>query len=236
MMAQQTIYDEATVLYRKEVKGGIKFHGHGWGFHFTKGYQKAVNEILQINVSLASMKHPKETKSYNPWYENAKPYIYGKQNSFYVLRPSIGKHKILTYKHRKSGVQFGYNWAIGPSLGLTKPIYLEIGKPTIPYDYIVVEEYDASEHFIEDIFGRASWSRGISELQLHPGVYGKFGFLVEYSGEQTGIRGLETGISLDAYPKDIPIMTDEFDQISEVDNKRFFLNFYLNLFLGKKYN
>lgn len=233
---QQTIYDEATVLYRKELKGGLELHGHGWGIFMSKGYHKAVDEVFNLNISFVSMKHPKETKSYNPWYENAKPYIYGKQNSFYILRPTFGKDKTITQKHRKNGVQFGYSWELGPSLGMTKPIYLEIGKPTIPYDFIVVEQYDANEHFIEDIFGRASWSKGLGQMKLHPGAFAKFGFVVEYSGEQTGIRGLETGISIDAYGDDIPIMTSEFNDFAVVDNKQFFLNFYVNLFFGKKYN
>ena len=235
--AQQTIYDEATVLYKKEFKAGIKFHGHGWGFFATKGYHKSVDKVWNLNFSMVSMKNPNEDRRINFWDERAKSYIYGKSNYFYVLRPSVGQRKIVAYKDRKSGVEFGYTWALGPSIGITKPFYLQIAVPVSVDQFILVEEqYNPNEHFIGNIYGRASWFNGLNELQTHFGAYGKFGFVVEYSGDQTGIQGIETGISIDAFPNDIPIMTTELGSIDVDKNKNLFFNFYANIFFGKKYN
>lgn len=234
LFAQATVYDESTVIYKKEIHGGIQFHGHGWGLTFTKGYYKTAHSALQWSIDLVSMRHPKEIKSYNPYFDNAKPYSYGKENFFYALRPMFGKRNIVTDKFRKNGVEFGYTYAIGGSLGIAKPVYLEIGKPEFPYEYIVIENYDASEHFIEDIIGRASWTRGFDEIKLYPGAHAKFGLFVEYSPEQTGIKGIETGVSIDAYPDQIPIMAAIEEGVPE--NKQLFLNFYINVFFGKKYN
>lgn len=232
--SQATIYDETTVIYKNEIHGGLQFHGHGWGFTFTKGYYKTAHSALQWSIDLVSMKHPKEIKSYNPYFDNAKPYSYGKENFLYMLRPMFGKRNIVTDKFRKNGVEFGYTYAIGASLGIAKPVYLEIGKPEFPYEYIVIENYEPGEHFIEDIIGRASWTRGFDEMKLYPGVHTKFGLFVEYSPEQTGIKGIEAGVSLDAFPEDIPIMATIEKGVPE--NKKLFLNFYINLFIGKKYN
>lgn len=232
---QATIYDESTVIYKKEIHGGFQIHGHGWGLTFTKGYYKTAHSALQWTFDFVGMKHPKEDKRFNPYEDNARAYSYGKENNLYILRSMFGKRNIVTDKFRKNGVEFGYSYGLGASLGITKPVYLEIGKGDYPFDYyIAIEKYDPTEHFIQDIIGRASWTHGIDEINIHPGAHAKFSLFVEYSPEQTGIKGLEAGISLDAYPEDIPIMATLDEGIPE--NKKLFLNFFVNVFFGKKYN
>ncbi|MEM7161433.1 MAG: hypothetical protein AAF487_03235 [Bacteroidota bacterium] len=235
--AQQTIYDEATVLYKKELRGGIEVHGHGIGLFFTKGYYKSVDNVLEVNVSLVNMKSPNEDRRFNFWDDRARSYIYGKMNHFYLLRPSIGKRQLFAYKDRKSGVEFSYSWAIGPSFGITKPYFLEIAVPIDQSRRILVKEkYDPQEHFLGNIYGRASWFNGFSELKGYVGAYGKLGFNMEFSREQTAIQGIEAGIALDAFPDEIPILADETFSGVVNKNKGLFFSFYARLFLGKKYN
>ena len=50
---------------------------------------------------------------------------------------------------------------------------------------------------------------GFNELKLIPGLYGKTGFSFEYSQKDAIIHALEAGISITAYPKEIPIMATE---------------------------
>ena len=62
----------------------------------------------------------------------------------------------------------------------------------------------------------------------------KFAFNFEYSNEKDLMKGMEAGVVLDVYAQRVPIManTESFED----QNKALFLNFYLNLFIGKKYN
>ncbi len=220
--------DDTQVIYSKERMGGIIFHSSGWGLNFKWGKNKGALKKRLIGLELVGMKHPKEYKSFNPYYEDSKGYFYGKQNAFYIFRPTFGQRHVLFEKIRKRGVEVNYVWALGPSVGLTKPVYLEIGHPAIPYEYISVEKYDSNEHYIDNIFGKAPVTRGLGELKMHPGIHAKFGFNFEYSPKNRGIKAIETGMTFDAYAEEVPIM-------ALVDNQQFFFAFYINLLYGKKY-
>jgi hypothetical protein len=223
--------DSPTIIYNKQMSGGLNIHSNGFGGFFQIGKYRGVRNILLFNVDLVTMKHEKEVKSYNPVYEDSRSYVYGKLNNFYTLRPMIGKKKVLAQKERRSGVQVAYQWMVGPTIGLTKPVYLEIGYPSIPYDYLSVEKYNPEQHFFDDIYGRASGLRGISELGIIPGASAKFGLNFEYSNLKDRMKGLEIGAVLDFYWKEVPIMAEEY-----VDsNRQYFLTLYLNIFFGKKY-
>jgi hypothetical protein len=229
--------DEARqgTVYKKQFVGGAFLHSNGWGFELSKGDNITAKKKRMLSLGFANMKHPKEFKSYNPYYEDAKGYFYGKLNAFYLIRPSIGIKKVLFEKVRPGGVQVAYSIAGGPSIGLLKPIYLEIGYPDVPYQRIVEERYDPEEHRVDNIFGRASWSKGLGEMGLHPGVYGKFGLNFEYAGDERGIQAIETGLMVDAFWKRAPILAvDRFEE--DVSNDRIFLNLYVCLKYGKKYH
>lgn len=232
----QSIYDDQDrTLYSREIYGGPVIHGGGWGGQFVYGkYRTAADRVL-FSLELVGMKHPKEVKSYNPYYEDSRGYFYGKQNSLMILRPTFGHKHRITEKIRKSGVELNFVWGVGPSFALLKPVYLQIGvradgQDNPPYDNIVEEKYDPAKHFANNIFGRASWFRGLGELGVISGVFARTALNFEYAGDNTGIKALEVGASLDAYPQKIPIMAE----LEGVENKQFFLEFYVALQFGGK--
>jgi hypothetical protein len=235
-VAQESIYDdEGRTLYSREIYGGPVLHGDGWGGQFWYGKYRTADDRHMLGFEIVGMKHPKEIKSYNPFYEDSRGYFYGKLNSVLVLRPGYGRKHRITEKIRRSGVELNYVWGIGPSIALVKPVYLQIGRrldgsSDPPYDEIVEERYDPQQHFANNIFGRASWFRGLAEMSVVAGVFGRAGLNFEYAGENTGIRGLEVGATLDAYPQRIPIMAET----EEVINKQFFFELYLSLLFGGK--
>ncbi|WP_306640191.1 hypothetical protein [Sanyastnella coralliicola] len=230
--AQNELYDEPVIIYSHQMSGGLQLHSNGLGGFFQWGKYQGAKKIMLLGIDAVNMKHPKEVKSYNPVYEDSRSYVYGKVNNLYILRPSFGYRKIITEKLRKSGVQVGYTLTGGPSLGITKPVYLEIGYPAIPYQYLATERYDPDRHFFDDIYGRASGLNGLDDLKLHPGGFVKFAFNFEYSNEKDRLKGLEAGVTLDAYLREIPIMAE--DRVA--NNQQFFFTFFLNFFVGKKYN
>ena len=220
---QQSIYDDASrTLYAHEMYGGPLVHGDGWGVTFQYGKYVTAKNRNMVGIDIVSMKHPKEIKSFNPNYQDARGYFYGKMNSMIILRPTIGRKHRIAEKIRKSAVEVNYVWGIGPSLGLLKPVYLQIGKPDYPYQTIVTEKYDPNVHFA---------FKGVGEMKVYPGAFGRFAFNFEYAGNNTGIRALEAGVSMDAYGKKVPIMADLEDKGI---NKQFFLEFYIAMHFGAK--
>ncbi len=231
LVAQQTVYDEQRILYTKELHGGVIAHGDGWGANFFHGKHRTARSRRMLGIEVVGMKHPKEIKSFNPYYEDARGYFYGKLNSVLLFRPTWGRKELLTDKLRKSGVEVNYVWGIGPSIALLKPVYLQIGKPRLPYESIVVERYDPEVHYPDDIFGRASWFRGIEESTFMVGGFARFGLNFEHSGSASGIKALEVGGTIDAFPRRLPIMAG----LEGVENKQVFLELYISLQFGRKY-
>ena len=113
---------------------------------------------------------------------------------------------------------------------MAKPIYLYILYPTAfegEYE-LIMEKYDPEKHYVDNIYGRAPFTKGISELKPIPGAYVKAGLSFEYGNFINNIRCLETGVTLDVYGKKIPIM-------AFADNSNYFLNFYVNWVFGKRW-
>lgn len=234
-LAQSVYDDEGRTLYSKEIYGGPIAHGDGWGGQIWFGKYRTASDRRMLGFEIVGMKHPKEIKSYNPYYEDSRGYFYGKLNSVLVLRPGYGHKYRITEKIRKSGVEFNFLWSVGPSLALLKPVYLQIGyrvddKDGPPYDSIVEERYDPDKHTASNIYGRASWFRGFNEMGIEPGVFGRLALNFEYAGDNTGIRAIEVGSTVDAYGHELPIMAE----LDGVVNKQFFLEFYLSLLFGSK--
>ena len=184
VMGQGELFDEPVVLYAKQRYGGVLINTHGFGLNFTLANYKGAYNLHTWNWDFVAIKHEKELK-YPGQDPTAKGYFYGKQNSFYAIRFGWGTKKTIAEKLRKNGVQLGYSWQIGPELGLLKPIYLEIvhTDPGLGSAgrYTLIERYDPDIHFAENIYGRASGFRGLSEMKAVPGVFAKFAWQFEYS-------------------------------------------------------
>ena len=227
---QRPAHQDNQVGYRKEFYGGMNIHTQGWGLTGTYCSWNTYKIRNIFEVSLIGMKHQKEYKVYGQSIdESAKGYVYGKLNSFYVLRAIYGRKKVVYEKLRDQGVQISRVLGIGASLGMTKPEYLEIIKKIGLYSSTLsVERYDPELHNQSNIYGRAQWSRGMSELKVHPGVSLKGGLNFEYSNEYERVKAIEVGAILDVYPWKIPIMTS-------TDNHFLFGTLYVNLLIGKKF-
>jgi len=216
--------EEKPVLLRKELSFGIHIHTNGLGIEAKKGKNITGFKKWMLEAQLVSMKHPKEFRQINPIYENAKSYIYGKLNTFNIIRVSTGVRTTLYSKADRTGVEVRFNYMGGFSLGVTKPIYLEIVEDGIP----VTERYDPEKHFIDNIYGRAPFTYGLDKINFHPGVFAKAGFNFEYAPYHEDIKAIEIGAAIDAFPTKIPIMATTY-------NKQFFLTFYVTFIYGRKW-
>ncbi|HLG01946.1 MAG TPA: hypothetical protein VI731_00020, partial [Bacteroidia bacterium] len=167
----------------------------------------------------------------NPYYDHPKGYYYGKLNAFFILRPGFGYQSVLYTKPEQNGIEIRLVTIVGISLGLTKPVYLEIledSPVTVPDKIVIVQRYDPQKHFIDNIYGRGPFLRGFGEMKLHPGGYAKLGLNFEYARLDEDVKSLEVGMIADIYPREIPLMANEL-------NKQVLLSLYLNFSFGRKW-
>lgn len=221
-------FGENSTEFKRQFVGGPILHTHGFGGSVAWGKRKDGFRVKMYQLELVTLKHEKEYRTFNPYYDDSKSYVYGKMNQVLLLRPTFGIKRVRYDKLRPAGVEVGYSYSIGPSLAILKPVYLEIGYPEFPYEYVESERYDPDNHTIDRIYGRASNLKGIDQLKLIPGIHTKFGMVFEYAADRDGIKGLEVGATLDVFPKKLPIM-------AFTNNHSVYFNFYLQLLFGKKY-
>lgn len=228
-MAQEAPQQEQTKLfYRTFMTGGGTLHSNGMGINFRYGKRKTGFVKHLFAGELVTMKHSKEYKSFNPYFDDSRGFVFGKQNALMVLRPSYGRQRILYTKDAKRGVRISYIIMGGPTVGFVKPVYLEIASSGQVGRVVVnTERYDPEEHSLDEIFGRAPALTGLDELSVVPGGQVKFGFQFEYAPEDDAIRAVETGIVVDMFSKKVPIM-------AFADNQQLFYSFYINWQFGKK--
>jgi len=222
------------IILLKEKSYGVTFHSRGWGLKFSKGFNKTAFSRRTWAIELVEMQSPKQIKIINPFYTNAKSYIYGKLNTVFDIRGSIGNYKQLNRKPYWGGVEMRMFYMGGVSVGIAKPVYLYILKiipsPSSDLKYTTsVERYDPDIHPQDDIFGRASFTKGFNELSFYPGIHVKVGLDFDYASYRTKIQSLEIGAMLEFFPRAIPIMANN-------DPEHFFPTFYLNFSFGKRYN
>lgn len=225
--------EDKPLLYKHEYNIGFMPHTSGWGFNFKRQWHLTGYKKRMMEYDFTVMKHPKEVRSLNPYFENTKSFIYGKLNYVMVLRGGYGFQKVLFGKADRGAVEVRMVYSGGASLGLAKPIYLEILKQDpngSPFEYFTqTEKYNPEVHQLSDIFGRSSFFKGFSEIRFHPGLYVKLGLVFEYSPVDDDVKAIETGIVAEGFPDDIEIMA--FNKANPG-----FVNFYLNFIFGKKWN
>jgi hypothetical protein len=227
-IAQQLYTQEPSVLLKNEAVGGVFLHTQGFGFNYRKAKNITALRKWYWEIDALAMYNPKETNTTNQYFQNAKSYVFGKLNSFDVIRVGYGRQNIIYGRENKGGIEIRCNYSAGLSMGFTIPIYLDILASDSLGVQEVIQKYDPSKDTPDNILGKASFTYGLGEIQPHPGLYGKFGFSFEDMNENHNIYVLEAGIAVDAYPKQIPVM-------AFTPNNSIFLTLYVNFMFGKKW-
>jgi hypothetical protein len=218
------------VLLEKQWTLGLMLHTNGWGVKFRKGKNITFLRQRLFEIEYSTYKSPKEVRTINPYYSDAKSYIYGKLNFVSFVRGGIGFQHILNRKPYWGGVQLSALYYGGLSVGITKPVYLYIIRIRSITDYEIIEEkYNPEIHTLENIYGRGSFLSGITQLGFYPGIYLKGGLEFEFGTKNRRINSLEGGATLDISPRSMPIMAYNPKQ-------NFFITLYLSFSLGKRYN
>jgi len=213
-------------MLKNEKTGSVFLTSNGIGVSYRYGKRINARNQTIFDIDFMNVKHPKELRlTSNTSYYSSKSFIFGKQNNFFELKGTIGKHYELFRKNDKGGISIRYLYSAGPTIGILKPIYYEIRYYSLVNDYIKIEKFNTSIHQ-SSINGKASFFKGFKELSVVPGFSAKAGFSFEYGREEAMIHAIDVGMGLDVFPRSIPIMATQ-------TNNFYFLNLTVGYRFGK---
>lgn len=224
--AQGELDEQQKVFFRNERSYAILLNSDGFGLSYREAKRKDYLNKRLLEIDAGTLKHPKEYKISNPYYQGYKSYVFGKMNSVFFLRAGIGHQHEIFQKADRGGIAIRWFYSAGPVLALYKPIFYLILYPISLEDAEIKEEkFDVSIHQTSDILSRSSFTKGLDEIKVIPGLYGKAGFNFEYSKEDKVIHAVELGAQVNAFPKTIPIMACQ-------DNKAIFFSLFVSYRFG----
>jgi hypothetical protein len=190
--------------YQSEFTWGINkntFGGLIGGFVFKKARKLDDRMLETFGLEIMNVKHPQEVRQNSQSTGNF--FIFGKSNYLYALRFQYGRDLILFKKAPQQGVEIKAVTAIGPSLGIVAPYYVERaadgGFATIREQYR--PGMDANE-----IYGPGRLFEGIGESKLKLGANLKAALNFELGTTKNQVTGFELGFLLDAYTNKVVII------------------------------
>jgi len=225
IFAQGELDEQQKIFFRNERSFGILLNSDGVGISYREAKRIDFRNKQLLEIDAGTLRDSKEYKQQSA-YTQGGSYIYGKLNSTFYLRAGIGHQHELFKKADLGGIAVRYFYTAGPVLAIYKPIYYKVLYPVSSNEYEVREEkFDASIAIPQDIYSRASFTKGLNEIKVMPGIYAKAGFNFEYSKEDKVIHAIELGGQINAFPKRIPIMAVS-------DNKALFFSLFVSYRFG----
>ncbi|MFT4032847.1 MAG: hypothetical protein QM669_10545 [Siphonobacter sp.] len=158
-----------------------------------------------FNLEVVNVKDPQE----NRIQTTGDSFISDKQNSFLVTRAHWGREVAFLRQPTEDGVQLTGAIAIGPSVGLTKPYYIQYRDPS---SQIVTEiPYDPLHSTLnqDNIVGSGSPLKGFNQATIYPGANVKLGVIAELAAFPEGSVGLEVGGLLEYMPGNVIILASK---------------------------
>jgi len=208
--------------YRTESIWGIKKSTTGGlisGFIFKHTRAITPTKFQTYGIELVNVKHPQEVR-YTSFTGNS--YIFGKENYLYSIRLQYGRDYVLFKKATQQGVQINGLIAIGPTIGLVAPYYIELANGLrVPFDS------NNPIHERQNIIGTGGLLQGIGESQIKIGVNLKAALSFEFGTFKNSISGFETGFMLEAFTEEIPL-------VPAAENRAIFPSVYISLIYGSR--
>ncbi|RYD83065.1 MAG: hypothetical protein EOP53_01925 [Sphingobacteriales bacterium] len=221
-----------SLLYEHETSYGFMAHTRGIGasLQFTK--HRSADNFRLLDFNFYSLKHPKEVKLPNPNIITSRAYVFGKLNNFYALKMNYGARRILADKYTTNAVRLNLNYSFGPVLGIVKPVYYDV-KQYNPdqsggfQDTKKMKFDEENADMQENIVGTSGFMNGLGETKFMFGANIKTSLSFEWGHDDDRFYSLETGMMVDAFPKDVPIF-------AYIKNDQAFLNLFLTLSYGTR--
>ena len=216
--------------YDSEFIWGINKNSSGGligGFIFKKSRKLQDRMFETFGLEIMNVKNSHEVRTTAPATGNS--YIYGKSNYLYAFRFQYGRDYILFDKAPQQGVEIKAVGAIGPSIGIVAPYYIE-RMLNNNFFQTVHEQYNPNkqpEHSYNNILGTGNLFEGLGESTIQLGFNIKAGLSFELGTVKSSVTGFEVGFLLDAYFNEVILMP-------KVQNKAAYPTVYFTLFYGSR--
>ncbi|SHG98907.1 hypothetical protein SAMN04488109_2776 [Chryseolinea serpens] len=212
--------------YGSEFTWGINKNTSGGligGLVFKKA-RKLNDRVLEtFGLELMNVKHPQERRTNS--IQTGNLFIYGKSNYLYAIRLQYGRDIILFKKAPHQGVEIKGVFAIGPTIGVVAPYYVEYF-PEGGGSYTVRAPYNPNIN-IDYIAGTGRLFEGLSESKIKPGINFKAAMNFELGTIKSQVTGFEAGFLIDAYSSTIEMMPS-------TKNYAVYPTLFLTLFYGSR--
>lgn len=237
LFAQGELEQEDRIFLRNELSGALFLSSNGYGLNLLYGKRLDGYRKTLYSASLAEVKHPKETRTTNPYLPNNNRFVFGKINNFYTLRAGMGLQREVYSKRDKNSISIRYFYMAGASVGVLKPVYYKTITTLGFYAEINTEKFDPDRHMQANIVSRASYFKGFDELKFSPGGFIKAGVMFEFSDRDALLRAVEGGVIADFYMrgmKTLAVDASEYNFLSKIEeNNHVFLGMYISYRFGK---
>ncbi|MFZ6012085.1 MAG: hypothetical protein ACOYXT_17215 [Bacteroidota bacterium] len=210
--------------YQSEFTWGINKNTYGGligGFVFKKA-RKLNDRILEtFGLEIMNVKHPQEVRQNS--LQTGNFFIYGKSNYLYALRFQYGRDLILFKKAPQQGVEIKGVFAVGPTIGIVAPYYIE--RAADGQSYITIREQYNPSIVSDEIYGPGRLFEGLSESKIKLGANLKAAMNFELGTIKSQVTGFEAGFLLDAY-------TGKIVMVPTAENYAVYPTFFFTLFYG----
>jgi hypothetical protein len=224
--AQGELDTQQKVFFRNEKSFAALLNSDGLGISYRDAKRIDYLNKRYFEIEIGTLKHPKEYKLSNPYTQSTGSFVFGKLNNVIYLRGSYGHQHELYKKADLGGIAIRYFYSAGPVLAIYKPIYYRVLYYISGNEFEIKEEkFNSSIVLPYEIYSKASFSKGLDEIKVMPGLFAKGGFNFEYSKDDKIIHAIEIGAQLNAFLKEIPIM-------SSTENKSIFLSLFVSYRFG----
>lgn len=213
-------------------KAGLQASPNGYGIFFRQvNPLNKGGRFRMIDISLTGVKSIKEKNVLNQRMFNTSPYIYGKINRLYALRPMLGYQRTLAERTSKNSVGINAFAGGGITIGFLKPVYVDIAipDPNTPNSYISVSRrYEPFSMDPTVISGYSSFDKGLGKTKIIGGVSMKAGVDFNWGNYASVFRSIEVGFMIDYFPS-------RPELLYTIKNKVLYSSFYISFALGEFY-
>lgn len=225
--AQGDLDEQQKVFFRNERSFAALLNTDGIGLSYRAA--KRINYLNKrfLEFEAGTLKSLKEYRQ-RTLFAQGGSFVFGKLNSTFYFRGSFGFQHELYSKEDYGGIAIRYFYSGGPVIALLKPIYYKFlyqVPGTVNEFELKEEKFDPNIAVPQDVYGKASFTKGFNEIQLVPGLFAKSGFNFEYSKQDKVIHAIEIGGQINAFPKEIQIM-------SGIKNKKIFPSLFVSYRFG----
>ena len=172
------------------------------GFTFKKA-KKINDKVLETyGLEIVNVRHPQEVRTTS--IQTGNFYIFAKNNYLYAFRLQYGRDIILFKKAPQQGVEIKAVFAVGPSIGLQAPYYVEYSGDNSAYGSQTAQ-YNTTIG-AQQILGTGRLFQGIGNSKIKVGGNLKAALNFELGTIKSQVTGFEAGFLIDAYTSKIELM------------------------------